>query len=147
MDLDISEEILYFTQLLAVAARKYTTKAYNAAHRWIQITPAHTENLRNFWQFRKGLQVLQSGSGFNPYANKHQIFLQRQIAHVKNVFKYFFVVANITIFFMLAPPILQTDTYDVQNNSNQSLGDSIHERKLPFDWSNKQFDVTVSPTY
>lgn len=63
------------------------------------------------------------------------------------MFKYFFGVANVTLSFMLFMPIIiPIGTYGAKQKLNDSsFEDPIRSRELPFDWSNEQFDVTVSP--
>lgn len=90
-------------------------------------------------------RMFVSGDEFNPYADNHKMFLETQIKQVQNLFKCFIGVANVTIFFMLFWPIIPIGTYDFDPKLNQTLDESINRKSLPFDWSNKQFDVLVSP--
>lgn len=87
------------------------------------------------------------GVEFNPYGESHKNFLEAQIKHVQNLFKYFFWAANSTILLMMVVPAIPVGTYDVMQNSNQSLEYLIGRRKLPLDWSNKHFNMMESPMW
>lgn len=68
-----------------------------------------------------------------------------QTSHVRNVFKYFFAVANATIFYILVMPIILTDSNANTQKLNESYVELIDRKALPLDWSNEHFDILVPP--
>lgn len=79
----------------------------------------------------------------NDIGHKH--FIEAQIQHVQKLFKYFFIVAHATATSMLLMPIVPIFSNYVMQMFNQTVEYTYDKTKLPFDWTNQQFDVTVSP--